>query len=74
MHQSRLIPIHNTRANSPDAYQIFAAARGEMLSAWQAWVETSPYPNAISEEMEGTLGALWGIACTIGAWRPGPAS
>ncbi len=50
-----------------DPYERFCISRHNVLAAFCEWAESGPSPSELAKELEGTIGALWGIAATVSA-------
>ncbi len=50
-----------------DPYDALCARRRDALRAFRTWAESHPSPADLADELEGTIGALRGIAATVSA-------
>ncbi len=72
----QLAALNNRRAPRsqpfplPGPFQEFEEARRQMLKKWLRWTADHPDSATISAELEGTIGALSGIAATASALKP----
>lgn len=46
----------------PDPYRELQRRRTELISAWTAWLATAPNDDAVAQEIQGTTGAMQGLA------------
>ena len=65
-------PRREGSADAPPGqhYSTLQAHRTALINAWTAWLATNPPADDIEQEIEGTVGAMRGLAALVADHRP----